>query len=706
MTSRAPLPRRWAITIEAVIVLLAAGAIAVIITWPVALNFSTDVVGGSGIPSDTMGYWWDIWNNHRNGLDIWGAAMHDQIGYPFGRPLVGSGNLLLFAFTGPALLIATFASATATANTMVLIGFALTGASMYLLIRWLRFGIGVAAWAGIVLMLSPYVMFRSTAHVPLANLWWAPLLLMAGIAWVMRPTWWRALLLAGATLLGWLTNPYFGAMSSAMAGVILLVGLVVFIRRRGGARAVLTQWGIAVGWVVLLVGIPIGLMLRASSGVTEAVTRQRIELDLYGARGWDYLIPPPGTWFSSALVGPGGIDPGRSPGGERIVFIGWLVLALAIAGIALAIIGWRRLRSAERITLAIGLPTIAVALLLSLASPTKLWGLEIAAPSSYIFDYLPYLRAYARFGAVVLVAATVIAALGLSLIIRNRSQLWRYCWISGAIIFSAVEMPISMPLGSGPPLLVDGKTPGEIPVWQWLRDHRQGEAVLETPAFPREDTDRIYMGGQTVHLHPLANGGLNEKNYAADFTEEFANPFSRTSPAAYATAGIPLVVAQPWAWAMHGLTAPDPTKPPAGLEVVKTFEDGSAIWQVIAQPVVAVTFPDRTTWDPPRVINGVKWRYMRNNAVMRAFAPKATTVRITLQAAGYNPKLTYPLTITAPDSKAFRYEVRGRRVISFVTDLPKGGSIFTLAVARPADGSVSDGQMTVQMSQWSVRPSR
>ncbi len=557
--------RRQSIAVETVAVLVATGLIAVLITWPLALRFGTDILGGNGTPSDSMGYWWDVWNNHRNGLDLWGVGVQNQIGVPFGRPIVGSGNLLLLVFTGPAWVISSFASAAFTINTLALAGLALSGAAMYLLVRWLGYGRGVAAWAALAFELAPYEMFRASAHYPLAHLEWAPLLLMAGIAWVRGPRWRSAILLALATLFGWLSNPYYGAMASIMAGVIVVVGIAVFLYRRRGGRYVLAGIGQAVAALIVLVGVPVMLMIKASSGVTEAVTRQRVELDLYGARIWDYIIPPPGSRLGEALFGPGGLDPIRSPGGERMVFFGWLVIALAITGIVLAVRRWGSLRSIDRSAIAIALPVALAMALMSMASPTRIWGHEFTMPSALVFDQLPYLRAYARFGSAALAATLVIAAFGLSLIVRNRSQLWTYCWIAGAIVFTAVEMPVAMPIGSGPPLLVNGKTPEEVPTWRWLATHDPGAVVIETPAFSQEDTDRYYLGGQTVHGHPLANGGLNEKSPASDFTEEFGDPAYSLSAAAYATAGIQLVGIESWAYSLRGIRPPQCPAPPSRL---------------------------------------------------------------------------------------------------------------------------------------------
>lgn len=694
--------RRQRVLIETLLVLVAAGVIAVVITWPLALHFDTDILGGSGGPSDSMGYWWDIWNNHRNGIDFFGGAVQDQIGVPFGRPIVGSGNLLLLVFTGPAWLLASVASAAFTYNVMALAGLALSAGAMYLLVRWLGLGIAVAAWAGVAMEIAPYEAFRASAHLPLAHMEWAPLLLLAGIAWIRRPTWRRAILLALATLLGWLSNPYYGAMATAVAVTILAVGAFAFLRRPFGIGAALKRLGTAIAALFVLVGIPVLILLKASGGATEAVTRQRVELELYGARVWDYVIPPPGSWIGDGIAGTSGLDPARSPGGERMVFLGWAVIALAIAGLVLAWRRWGALTPKERTGVAVGVAVALVAGLMSAASPTRILGFEFPMPSSLVFDYLPYLRAYARFGDVVLVAVLLLGAIGLALIVRGRSTLWTNAWIAAAFVFTCATLPLTLPLGSGPPLVINGQLPEQVATWQWLRDHDPGATVIEAPAFTSEDVDRYYLGGQTVHGHPLANGGLNEHSAAADFTDEFGNPLSSASAQAYATAGIDLVAIEPWAYALRKIAMPAVSRPPQGYALVANLGEGGGIWRVTAAPSGAIAFPDRTTWDPARVVNGVRWRYMRDSAVMRVFSPNGGRFIVNFTAAGYDPLLTYPLSITAPDGTTHAVPVRGRTPISFTTTLPAGTSRFTLTAKRPANDPLGPGGMTVQTSAWAL----
>ena len=193
--------------------------------------------------------------------------------------------------------------------------------------------------------------------------------------------------------------------------------------------------------------------------------------------------------------------------------------------------------------------------------------------SSFVFDYLPFLRVYARFSLFVMACVLVMGAVGLALLIRGRSITWRTSIMGIAIILTAMELPISVPIGTGVPILLNGTAPENVPTWRWLSAHDPGATALETPAFPSEILDREFLYGQLVHGHPLANGGLNEPGAPSDFGREYGNPLFAASPSAYATAGIRYVVINPWAWGQSGLTPPMVTDPPAGYTVAAVFPD-------------------------------------------------------------------------------------------------------------------------------------
>jgi hypothetical protein len=692
------------ISIEVLVVLAVAGLIAVILTWPLAANFDTIIAGG-GSAGDNTGYIWDLWSNSHYGIDLWGAGLQDHVGLPFGRTVIGGGNLLLFFYNVPGAILGTFLPTIAAYNVMVLAGLALTGASMYLLVRWLGLGIGPAAWAGMAFEIFPYEALRTAAHPPLAWLMFAPLLLMACIWWLQKPSWRRATVMAAATLFAWLSDPYFGAMALVAVGVTLLVAIPLFAHCFGG-RAVLARVGEAIGALVVIVIVPLVVIIASTRGVADQiVTRQRVELELYGAHIGDYLKPVSGQYLWTGIFGTDAAQwPLSSPGGERMAFLGWTVMALAIIGLAL---GWRhrgniglRLRAALFLTI-----PIAIAMgIFSLASPYSIFGHRIPMASSFIFDFLPFLRVYARFSLFVMACVLVMGAVGLALLMRGRSITWRTSIMGIAIILTAMELPISVPIGTGVPILLNGTTPENVPTWRWLANHDPGAVVFETPAFPNETMDREFLYGQLVHGHPLANGGLTEPGAVSDFGREYGNPLFPASPATYAAAGIRYVVINPWAWQQAGLTTPDVATPPAGYSVAATFPDGSGIWRVTAAPDVAFAFP-AAGWTNPQTIRGVRWRYMGGAATYTAWAPRAAIVTIRFRAAGFVARSTYKLAVTAPDGTTSSFPVVGRSSITLRTALPQGTSTFHLVASGAQAMPLSTADTTpvaVRVSQWVI----
>jgi hypothetical protein len=690
--------RAQRIAIEVLVVLAATGLISVLLTWPLATDIGS-LLPGNGQSSDVTGYFWDVWNNHTNGMDLWGGSLQESLGYPFGRPGVGGANLTLLVFTGPTWLLANVMSVAAAINVVTLAGIALSGAAMYLLVRWLGLGRGPAAWAAVAYELSPYMFLRVGAHPPLAHIEFAPLLLMAAIYWVRRPGWRAALLLALAVLFAWLSNPYYGTMALISAGVAIVVGVVLMARQQNW-RTVLTRVGEAIAFLVALVIGPLLVLFVANGQSSDVIRRTSRELSDYGARLWDYVVPPPGSQLIYGITGKDAFSTTFSPGGERTAFLGWLVIALAITGLVMA---WRRRRTlgaTTRLAVLVTLPVMLVMGLLSMASPTRILGIDIPMPSALVYQVLPFLRVYARFGVMVLACALVLAAIALRLITKNRGPLFHHSVIAAAIIITAVEMPLGFGIATGPVLTIDGRDAAATPTWQWLRAHPDGTAVIEAPAFTNEDLDREYMYGQTVHGHPIANGGLNENTAPADFDEAYGNPLFPRAAGAYATAGIRRVAIEPWAYRRRGLTAPDAAKPPAGYAVEATFPDGSAIWKVTASPGVAVAFPVRSTWGLPYSSAGQRWRYALPSATMRVYAPAARRTEVAIPARGRHPGVAYAASITDPDGTIHHFTIKGTTVLRFTSTLPAGLSEFH--VTTPADAADADG--TVAMAEWTFSP--
>ncbi len=267
-----------------------------------------------------------------------------------------------------------------------------------------------------------------------------------------------------------------------------------------------------------------------------------------------------------------------------------------------------------------------------------------------------------------------------------------------------MELPLSLPVGTGVPFTVNRMAPAQVPTWRWLAAHDKNAVVIESPAFPNEVLDRQFLYGQTVHGHPLANGSLNEPGLVSDFLREYGNPTFPSSPSTYAAAGIKYVVVNPWAWQQFGLRAPDVMRPPQGYRLVADFPDGSGIWRVTAAASPAFAFPSQG-WSEPEKVDGVYWRYLTDTATYTTYAPRATSVTIRFTVQGVLPSRPYALAVAAPNGTTRTFPVTGSREVTIRTPLPRGTSTFRLSVSGTAPHRLSTGDLrtaTIRVSPWRI----
>jgi len=695
----------WA---EVLLVLVGFGLMSIVISWPLLLHFGTDITGGGG-GGDPSGYAWDLWYNANQGLSFWGSTTQHIVSAPFGRVSPSAVNVTLFATVGPGWVVASLFGQVAAYNFLALMGLTLSASSMYLLVRWLGLGFAPAIWAGAAFMVFPYEQLRAVAHIPLAQLWCFPLLILVGLRWIEGPSWRRAGWLTAGLAGCWLTNPYYGIMGLVMVGVIVAVGAVVEAPRSGLRRVPLTVAQVGT-WVVLVVAVPLMLLQASSKGALDSnLTRSAIELEIYGAHVTDYLIPNADNTFFSGVFGVGTWASIGSPGGERTAFVGYGTMALVLLA---GFFGWRRRQQIgrrARLLLVTAAPLLFVLVLFSLASPTRVFGATITMPSSLVFDVAPYVRVFARFAAPVMAVLLAVGALGLRELIRGRSDLARVGAIAAVFLIGAMELPNGAPaapvLTSAPPVLVNGQTAGKVPTWAWLRDNRRGQIVFEMPGVPDEGLERYFMYGQTVHGHPITNGSLGVGSIATDFMRANSDVRWPGVPERLAGVGIRLVAIEPWAYALLGLAPPTFDDPPAGFRVLKTFADGSAIWEVTAAPAAAVPIPRPQGWWDPEVRAGAVWRWMHKRARTTVVVREAGTYTLGFRVRPGFPR-RYSLTVTGPgDAVVGRAEVGAERDVSMQVTLPAGQTdLWTesdLAPERLADGRV----VTMQVTDWTLTPS-
>ncbi|MGD9696618.1 MAG: hypothetical protein AB7V42_13295 [Thermoleophilia bacterium] len=670
------------------------GLLAVLVTWPTATDFASRVPGaGAG---DASGYLWDLAYNQKHGLHLWGTILQSDVSAPFGRVLPGSVNATLFTTLGPAWVLSELFSPIVAYNTMNLAGLALSGSAMYLAVRWLRLGVGPAIWAGVSLVLLPNELVRATGHLPLTHVECFPLMFMAGVHWLRAPGRGRALLLALALAFAWLSNPYYGVMCSIML-VVFGAWALVATWRRAGPVAAAARVGEAAAAAVVVVGIPlVALFLSTRDAVEGVFQRSETELLVYGAQLTDYVRPLGYNPIWQTVFQ----SPFPSPAGERMNYLGAATIVLGVIGIVAVL--WRRtgLPPAIRQAGLVAVPMIPVLVAFSLASPQWIWGHRFTAPSRLVFEALPFLRVFARFVFPVMTVALIAGAIGLYALLRNRTQVTRIAVLLAVLLVTAVELPSPLPIGSAPPLAVNGLAPAQVPAWQWLRTHDRGEIVYEMPGTPNEALERYFMYGQTVHGHPITNGGLFPGQLGYDFASIAGVVNWPRVPAQLRSLGIDLVTVQPWAYAFVGAPAPDVRRPPAGYRVEAVLPDGSAIWRVTARPddAVAVFRSGAGGWlgvEYRRRLGQRVWEWMGDRSRITVQARRPGDYTLATRVRTRVPGGTQRIEMTGPDGATRTITVRdGQRLsLPIRMDGTRGDVRFrnlgpAAAPIAPGDGRV------------------
>lgn len=609
-------PRVSRILLEVALVVAGFTLLAVLITWPAAAN-ANDVLPTQGIPWDPAGFTWDLWQRLQEGMPLFGTGSTAFVA-PFTIEYPAAFNLVQLAFYGPAVAVAAISTPVLAMNVMIISGIAFSGMAMYALVRWLGCGPGVSSWAGAALAIAPYVVGKAVVHAMMANVACFPLLILACLWWNERPSWKRALAVTGAFALAWTTTAYYGLMAVVIVLVICGWG-VISLRRRRGWRPVARAGGMLAGLLGLLVLLPVAISV-ASSGVPTPA-RSSAELADFGARPADYLVPPPGGWLARGVdaAWTGRLD---STGEQLILYVGISVLAVALA--AMLIAWWRPglLASARAVSAArIGSVLAAVLAWFSLAWPIGLGPVPIPVPSIVVWQVFPEVRAFARFGAPLLVVLLAVGALAIAALARRGGPVWRHSIIAAALVITGADLMTALPVTTSPPATADSQAPTDRQAWAWLRDERHPGAVVEYPTGPYryvpelEQTRHVWQVGQMIHGRPVLNGfgpmGQLLDRRAIDLAQQVGNPAMPGAAQDLATSGVGFATVNPWAYGQYRQgTPPNTTQPPAGFALAATFADGTAIWRVTAAPAPVLAVFRQPGFAAPEDRDGRAWHPM------------------------------------------------------------------------------------------------
>jgi len=478
-------------------VFLVATVLAVVITWPVVLHFGDEIYGSPGDATGavTQYWWWGYALTH--GKSIFDNTLE---GVPLGSEWAQMPFVVL-----PLMIFAPLTAAigpVASYNLLILSGFPLTAWATYLLARKLGINRLAAAFAGLAFAFAPYHTEKAQGHGNETHMEFIALTLYFLVRW--RQSGRRLdLVLAGAMIGLQLWMDY--SLTYVLAFGLVAFFIVNCALPPQGKLSI--RWlrssvigGVIVGAVAALF-VPFtiltahrpgtGSYTAALGGAIGTLQRNMLELETYSARPREYIEP----WHANPLL-PSWLRAWEdlhlhgSNWTESSLFLGYTVMALAVVGL---IVGRRRFPAV------LGIGLIVMGVVISLPPTFSVLGLDMRAPSYYLFKVISFFRAYARFAILVLLGASLLAGAGFAVLQARLGSSRRQLLLVLPFLLLAVEF------NNLPPTHVTQILPAPAE-YTWLRDQPAG-VLMEYPAHSGTDQAlevqvRQYELYQMVHLHP------------------------------------------------------------------------------------------------------------------------------------------------------------------------------------------------------------
>jgi hypothetical protein len=339
--------------------------------------------------------------------------------------------------------IARVAGSVAAYNWLVLLTFPFAALAAYLLARHLDVPQPGALLAALLFAFSPFHLAQAAYHPHIAQTQWLALYLLALWRCLDEATPVALALLSVAAVAVTLSNFYGGLI----AAVITPVAIAAYWLARARSRPDPTRHVAAtVGALAAIAVAGIGFVAWRAPGLLadrSTVAFPPIDLYLYAAKWWSYLIPPVAHPIAGGAARAIWSDAGVGDGLlEQQVSLGWSVMALGLIAVAV----W--LRPADRATRAHlwavpVLTTVGLAALVCSLSPQRsIAGITMYRPSALLYPILPMFRSYARFGVVVQLMAALLAGIGAAHLLAQRSRSAR-ALAACLILLAAVEYAVS-----------------------------------------------------------------------------------------------------------------------------------------------------------------------------------------------------------------------------------------------------------------------
>ena len=657
---------------EGAVVLVVTTAFVCVLFWPIVRNFGSVFVGSEGSDSSGTVSW--FWRLQREGYHLFGSTTHVLTGAPLGWEQSNGLNLQWLLFYYPAYLATKVVGEVAAFNLVVLSGYVLSGAAMYLLARYLGCGRLASAWAGLVCVVFPWHLERAE-HAGFVHLEILVLLVVALVAAAERTSSFRLLFVGLATLSCWLAVGYIGVMA-AIGSCAFGLGAAVVARRGERLRLVvgLAAAAFAATGLMAVAGVSGGV---GSGGSLE---REVGDLSVYGLRAFELVVPSAdnlvigdrlSSYRASHLHGSNSTETENYAGLLTLILAaGWLVAA------------WRRRLSIDRrLRLATAglVGMIVTAAAFSAPSPIQIFGLEWSwPPSRVLWEVIPAFRVPSRWIALIMTALVPLAALGLQAGLTTlgerigsprRARVSKLALVGAAMLVSFLELATN-PVDN---LAHTRPVPPEYAVVRQTTRGVLGEYPLRS--------SEIYTLWQRAHGRALLNGAP-EGTPADDLRRALLDPAEPGTAEALAFLGVTAIVVH------QGISDVEvqPRLPDrrAGFERVARLADGSSVWKVTASRAPAVGFVRGPEFGTPHISDGAVLHPLAgSNGQIELVAKAPRVVDLVFEAVPVGE--THSIRI-AGDGTETAIKLESQTRASIAVAVPRGRSYVTIWVEPPPEG--------------------
>jgi O-antigen/teichoic acid export membrane protein len=666
---------------EVGLVLLGASAFVSVLFWRLVSHIGSTILGTPG--SDSTGgvaFFWEL--RHEGGYHILGITHHTMTAAPFGFDATNAINVQLLLPYYPTYLAARLVGDIVALNLTTLAGYALSGATMYLLVRYLGCGRLVSAWAALVYIVFPWHLAR-LEHASLLHIEVLALLILALVAAATHPTWQRVALVGAANLACWLTSGYFGAMA-AITSVAFALGVALTSDRRRGLRMILGASAVALAPALVIGLAAVVSGTNSGAGLGRAVG----DLSIYGLRPSELVVPPARSWFfGSHLQSYWQTRTHGSNPTEITGYLGLLTFALALGWLVVAFRRRKTLSQKQRVATGGLTAAFLIGLLFAAPSPVLLFGHKVWTPARLLWEVLPAFRVVSRWDPLLMTALLPVAALGLQVVARSlarRGQAIAVVAVGLAMAVSFVELSIH----PAEPRFRTVPTPPEYTVIDKTRPGILAE-------YPLGQSD-IYRFWQRRHGRRLLNGAPPDTE--ADYARlVLLDPTQPGTAASLSFLGVTALSFHRGAHTDVEIPAREPTASRDYRLVARYphdrsiwYPDGASVWAVVARPAPAlVTFPGgfAKPQEGPGSLVVYPLVSSAGVGVIEFTARSPGIVRLVFEAI---PPKGKSATLRLADSKSEqKFALSGRTPVSVLVAIPRGRSQLLLKTdpppASPAD---------------------